>query len=153
MQFGLTASLNHPGGNLTGVVIFFFFGGKELRFCMNCCPMLPSSQCWSIRPTRFCRAPIRATQDAARSLGVQLHILRASTAGEIDAVFASLVKLRARALVVGDDPYFLDQRAQVLALAARHAVPTISGWREFPVAGGLMSYGGDRADAYRQVGL
>jgi putative tryptophan/tyrosine transport system substrate-binding protein len=95
----------------------------------------------------------RATQDAARSLGVQLHILRASTAGEIDAVFASLVKLRARALVVGDDSYFINQRAQIMALAALHAVPTISGWREFPVVGGLMSYGTDLADAYRQVGI
>jgi putative tryptophan/tyrosine transport system substrate-binding protein len=94
----------------------------------------------------------RATQDA-RSLGVQLHILRASTAGEIDAAFASLAKLRARALVVSDDCYFLNQRAQVMALAARHAVPTISGRREFPVAGGLVSYGSDLADAYRQVGL
>jgi putative ABC transport system substrate-binding protein len=67
----------------------------------------------------------RATQDAARSLGVQLHILRASTAGEIDAAFASLVKLRARALVVGDDSYFINQRAQIIALAALHAIPTI----------------------------
>jgi putative ABC transport system substrate-binding protein len=95
----------------------------------------------------------RATQDAARSLGVQLHILRASTAGEIDAAFASLVKLRARALVVGDDSYFINQRAQIMALAALHAVPTISGWREFAAAGGLMSYGTDLADAYRQAGL
>jgi putative tryptophan/tyrosine transport system substrate-binding protein len=95
----------------------------------------------------------RATQDAAHSLGVELHILRASTAEEIDAAFASLVKLRARALVVGDDSYFINQRAQIMALAARHAVPTISGWREFPVAGGLMSYGSDLADAYHQAGL
>ena len=95
----------------------------------------------------------RATQDAARSLGVELHILRASTAGEIDAAFASLAKLRARALVVSDDSYFINQRAQIMALAARDAVPTISGWRAFPVAGGLMSYGTDLADAYRQVGL
>ena len=115
--------------------------------------MQPSSQCWSIRPTRLSSPKSRATQDAARSLGVQLHILRASTAGEIDAAFASLVKLRARALVVGDDSYFINQRAQIMALAALHAVPTISGWREFPMAGGLMSYGTHLADAYRQVGL
>ena len=95
----------------------------------------------------------RATQDAARSLGVQLHVLRASTAGEIDAAFASLVKLRARALVVDDDSYFINHFAQIIALGARYAVPTIAGWRDFAVAGGLMSYGSDLANTYRQVGL
>jgi putative tryptophan/tyrosine transport system substrate-binding protein len=154
VQFGLTASLNHPGGNLTGVVILSAdLAAKKLEVLHE---LLPDAAVVAmlVNPTNPIVEPeLRATQDAARSLGVQLHILRASTAGEIDAAFASLVKLRALALVVGDDSYFLDQRAQVMALATRHAVPTISGWREFPVAGGLMSYGGDRADAYRQVGL
>jgi putative tryptophan/tyrosine transport system substrate-binding protein len=111
------------------------------------------SQCWSNPANPVVEPESRAAQDAARSLGVELHILRASTAGEIDAAFASLAKLRARALVVSDDSYFINQRAQIMALAARDAVPTISGWRAFPVAGGLMSYGTDLADAYRQVGL
>ena len=154
VQFGLAASLSRPGGNLTGVALLSTdLAAKRLEILHE---LLPDAAVVAmlVNPTNPIVEPeLRATQDAARSLGVQLHILRASTAGEIDAAFASLVKLRALALVVGDDSYFLDQRAQVMALATRHAVPTISGWREFPVAGGLMSYGGDRADAYRQVGL
>ena len=152
VQFGLAASLSHPGGNLTGVAMFNL-SAKKLEVLHE---LLPDAAVVAVlvNPTNPIVEPeSRATQDAARSLGVQLHILRASTAGEIDAAFASLVKLRARALVVGDDPYFFNQRAQIMALAARDAVPTISGWREFPMAGGLMSYGSDVADAYRQVGL
>ena len=154
VQFGLAASLSRPGGNLTGVVILSAdLAAKKLEVLHE---LLPDAAVVAmlVNPANPIVEPeSRATQDAARSLGVQLHILRASTAEEIDAAFASLVKLRARALVVGDDSYFIDQRAQIMALAARHAVPTISGWREFPVAGGLMSYGTDLADAYRQVGL
>ena len=154
VQFGLAASLSRPGGNLTGVgVLSVDLAAKKLEVLHE---LLPDAAVVAmlVNPANPIVEPeSRATQDAARSLGVQLHILRASTAGEIDAAFASLVKLRARALVVGDDPYFFNQRAQIMALAARDAVPTISGWREFPVAGGLMSYGSDLADAYRQVGL
>ena len=154
VQFGLAASLSRPGGNLTGVgILSGDLAAKKLEVLHE---LLPDAAVVAmlVNPTNPVVEPkSRAAQDAARSLGVQLHILRASTAGEIDAAFASLVKLRARALVVGDDPYFFDPRAQIMALAARDAVPTISGWRAFPVAGGLMSYGSDLADAYRQVGL
>ena len=154
VQFGLAASLSRPGGNLTGVVnLSADLAAKKLEILHE---LLPDAAVVAmlVNPANPIVEPeLRAAQDAARSLGVQLHILRASTAGEIDAAFASLVKLRARALVVGDDSYFVNQRAQIMALAARHAVPTISGWREFPAAGGLMSYGSDLADAYRQVGL
>jgi putative tryptophan/tyrosine transport system substrate-binding protein len=154
VQFGLAASLRRPGGNLTGVVILSAdLAAKKLEILHE---LLPDAAVVAmlVNPANPIVEPeSRATQDAARSLGVQLHILRASTAGEIDAVFASLVKLRARALVVGDDSYFINQRAQIMALPALHAVPTISGWREFPVVGGLMSYGTDLADAYRQVGI
>jgi putative ABC transport system substrate-binding protein len=154
VQFGLAASLSRPGGNLTGVVILSAdLAAKKLEILHE---LLPDAAVVAmlVNPANPIVEPeSRATQDAARSLGVQLHILRASTAGEIDAAFASLVKLRARALVVGDDSYFINQRAQIMALAALHAVPTISGWREFAAAGGLMSYGTDLADAYRQAGL
>jgi putative ABC transport system substrate-binding protein len=153
VQFGLAASLSRPGGNLTGVVILSAdLAAKKLEILHE---LLPDAAVVAmlVNPANPIVEPeSRATQDAARSLGVQLHILRASTAGEIDAG-ASLVKLRARALVVGDDSYFINQRAQIIALAALHAIPTISGWREFAAAGGLMSYGTDLADAYRQAGL
>ena len=95
----------------------------------------------------------RGVRDAARSLGLQLHVLNASTESEIDTAFRTLVELRAGALVVSVDPFLNNQRAQLVALAARHAVPAIYGVREFATAGGLMSYGTDLADAYRQSGI
>ena len=95
----------------------------------------------------------KGVRDAARSLGLQLHVLDASTEGEIDAAFEKLIELRAGGLVVSVDPFLTNQRAQIVALAARHAVPAIYGVREFAAAGGLMSYGTDLADAYRQIGI
>jgi putative tryptophan/tyrosine transport system substrate-binding protein len=92
-------------------------------------------------------------QVAARSLGLQLHVLSASTPSEIDTAFGTLVDLRAGAFVVSTDPLFTNQRAQIVALAARHAVPAIYGWREVTAAGGLMSYGTDLVDTYRQTGV
>jgi putative tryptophan/tyrosine transport system substrate-binding protein len=154
VQFGLAASLSRPGGNLTGVTVLSAdLAAKRLEVLHELLPdaavvaMLVNPANPTVEPDS------RATQDAARSLGVQLHVLRASTAGEIDAAFASLVKLRARALVVGDDNYFINKFAQIIALGARYAVPMIAGWRDFAVAGGLMSYGSDLADIYRQSGL
>jgi putative ABC transport system substrate-binding protein len=90
-------------------------------------------------------------QDAARFLGLQAHILRARTPSEIDAAFQALIELQAGALLVGGDALFTNQRTQVVALAARHAVPAIYQWREFAVAGGLMSYGTNIIDGYRLV--
>jgi hypothetical protein len=120
VQFGLAASHSRPGGNLTGLAILSAdLAAKKLEVLHELLPdasvvaMLVNPANPSVEPES------KATQDAARSLGVQFHILRASTAGEIDAAFASLAKLRARALVVSDDSYFLNQRAQVKALAAR----------------------------------
>ena len=92
-------------------------------------------------------------RDAARSLGLQLHVLDASTEGEIDVAFEKLIELRAGGLVVIVDPFLNSQRAQIVALAARHAVPAIYGLREFAAGGGLMSYGTDLTDVYRQVGI
>ena len=92
-------------------------------------------------------------QDVARFLGLEPHFLPASTASEIEATFETLVGLRAGALVVSVDPFFTTQRAQIVALAARHAVPAIYVWRGITAAGGLMSYGPDYADSYRQLGL
>jgi ABC-type uncharacterized transport system substrate-binding protein len=92
-------------------------------------------------------------QAAARSLGLQLHVLHASSERDLDAAFATLLQLRAGALIVGADAFFVNQSEQLAALALRHGVPTISLIREFAAAGGLMSYGGDLADAFRVMGV
>ena len=96
---------------------------------------------------------MRDVQEAARAKGVQLPILKAGTESEIDAAFASLVQLQAGALLVGADPFFDSRREQLVALAARHAVPAIYEWREFAAAGGLISYGPSLTAVYRQVGI
>ena len=96
---------------------------------------------------------MRAVQEAARAKGVQLHILKASTESEIDAAFASLVQRQAGALVVSADPFFNSRREQIVALAARHAVPAIYEFREFAAAGGLISYGASLTAIFRQVGI
>ena len=91
-------------------------------------------------------------QAAAGNIGLQLHLLQASTERDIEAAFATLLELRAGALLVGTDPFFNSRSDQLARLGVRHAMPTIFQFREFAVAGGLMSYGGSITDAYRQVG-
>jgi putative ABC transport system substrate-binding protein len=91
-------------------------------------------------------------QEAARAKGVQLPVVKAGTEGEIDAVFAFLIQLHVGALVVASDSFFAFRREQIVALAARHSVPTIYDWREFPVSGGLISYGISFTDSFRQLG-
>jgi putative ABC transport system substrate-binding protein len=95
----------------------------------------------------------RDLQAAARTLGLQLHVLHASTERDFDAVFASLPRLRAGALIIGSDPFFNSRSQQLVALASRHAMPTMYPFREYAVAGGLISYGNSFADAHREVGV
>jgi putative ABC transport system substrate-binding protein len=95
----------------------------------------------------------RDVLEAARAKGLQLHILKASTEGEFDTTFASLVRLHADAIIVSPDPFFSREREQLIALAARNAVPAIYAWREFVAAGGLVSYGPSLAATFRQVGI
>ena len=92
-------------------------------------------------------------QAAARTLGLELHVLNASTERDFDAVFAKLIQLRAGGLVIGADPFFTGRSEQLAALAVRHAVPTVFENREFAAAGGLMSYGADITDSYRLAGV
>jgi putative ABC transport system substrate-binding protein len=92
-------------------------------------------------------------QEAARAIGLQLVVLTATTAGEIDTAFTAMVQNRVGALLVGSDPFFLNRRERIIALAAQHAIPTIYAGREAAVADGLMSYGNSLADAYRRAGI
>jgi putative tryptophan/tyrosine transport system substrate-binding protein len=92
-------------------------------------------------------------QEAAAAIGQQIHILLASDESEIDAAFATAVQLRAGAMVVSSDPFFNSQRDKIVALAARYSIPAIYEWREYALAGGLMSYGTNISDGYRQAGV
>lgn len=154
VQFGIVASLNHPGGNITGAVnLGVELTAKRLQLLHE---LLPKASVFAllVNPANAAGEPAaRKLQDAALSLGLQVHTLRASTASEIDTAFRTFVKLGARGLLVYGDPFFTNQRAQIVALAARHAVPAIYEWRLFPTAGGLMSYGSDLADSYRLAGV
>src|SRR3954468_11966775 len=96
---------------------------------------------------------VREVQEVARTKGVQLQVLKASTADEIDAAFAAVAQLRAGALVIGADPLFDTRVKQLVAPAASHAIPTIDRWRQFPDYGGLISYGTNGPDIWRQLGL
>jgi putative ABC transport system substrate-binding protein len=108
-----------------------------------------------VNPTYVVQSEIlsRDVQAAARSVGLEIHILRASTENDLDAVFASLSQLRVGALVIGADAFFNSRSEQLAALALRYAVPAIYQYRPFAAAGGLMSYGGNIAESYRQVGV
>jgi putative tryptophan/tyrosine transport system substrate-binding protein len=155
IEFDLIASLNRPGGNITGVAILTAeLAAKRLELLHE---LVPTAAVIAllVNPTdpAATESETRNLQDAVRSLGLQLHILPASTPNEIDSAFETLVELRAGALVVSTDPLFTNQRAQIVALAASHAVPAIYVWREFATAGGLISYGTDLTDTYRQLGI
>jgi putative tryptophan/tyrosine transport system substrate-binding protein len=151
---GLVISLARPAANLTGVSLFTAeLMPKRLELLSELVPQAKAIALL-VNPNNPNTEPmIRDVQEAARAKGVQLPILKASTVDEIDTAFASLIQLHVGGLVVGTDPFFNNRREQLVALAARHAVPAIYEWREFAVAGGLISYGSSLAAAYRQVGI
>src|SRR5208282_6266283 len=155
VQSGLVASLNRPGGNITGVSLLSAeLAGKRLDLLHQ---LLPTAAVVAllVNPTNLSNyeQETRGVADAARAIGLEAHVLPASTPSEIDAAFGALVDLRAAALVVAGDRLFTTQRSQIVALAARHTVPAIYIYREFAEAGGLMSYGADLADSYRLAGV
>jgi ABC-type uncharacterized transport system substrate-binding protein len=151
---GLVMSLNRPGGNATGVYIFQqVLEGKRLGLLRE---LVPTTALIGVllNPTNAnFQTQLRGVQDAARALGQQVSILSANTEREIDVAFATAAEAHAGGLLVGSDPFFNNERDQVVALAARHAIPAIYEGREFVMAGGLASYGTSLADAYRQAGI
>ena len=153
VEVGLVASLNRPGGNLTGVTnLNAEVGPKRLELLRE---LLPAATIVAVlvNPTSpLLPRPFRDLQAAASTLGLQLHVLHASTEHDFDTVFATLVQLRADALVIGPDLFFNARSEQLAALSLRHAMPAIYQYREFAAAGGLMSYGGDETEYYRLVG-
>jgi len=151
---GLVASLNRPGGNLTGITILAVeLDSKRLELL---CALAPAARVVAAlaNPNRSdFEKQTRDVQSTAVALGRELVILRAGNEREIDAAFAKLSERGAGALVVLADPYFTSRREQIVARAAHHGVPAIYQWREFALAGGLMSYGPSIVDAYRQAGI
>jgi putative ABC transport system substrate-binding protein len=150
---GLVASLARPGGNLTGVTaIMTELMPKRVELLSELVPQARVIALLVNPNSPFAEPNMRDAREAARAKGVQLHILKAGTESEIDAAFASLVQLQARALVVGTDGFFGSRREQLVALASRHSVPAIYDVREFGAAGGLISYGTSLTGMYRQAG-
>jgi len=152
---GLVASLAHPGGNITGVTnlnVELFKKCFELMYSLT---SPASTIAVLVNPANVAQAATeRATvQDAAHALGARLMILDASSPRDIESTFEVLVGQRVGGLVVSDEIFFLSQRDRLVELAVRYAVPTIYAYREFPLAGGLMSYGTDILDGYRLAGI
>jgi putative ABC transport system substrate-binding protein len=149
----LVTSLARPGGNLTGVSFLVVkLNSKRFELLSELVPRARVIALLVNPNSPNTERMAREVQEAARAKGVQLAILKASTETEIDAAFASLVELRAGALLVGNNPFFTSRREQLVMLASRHAVPAIYEWREFAAAGGLISYGPSLTAAYRLVG-
>jgi putative ABC transport system substrate-binding protein len=154
VELGLVASLNRPGGNVTGVTALNVeIGPKRLELLHE---LVPTARIIAllVNPTNpNAEALSREVQAAALVLGLQLHVLHASTERDFDTAFATLVQLRAGGLVIATDGFFIGRSEQLAAQVLRHAVPAIFAYREFAAAGGLMSYGGDLSDQYRLVGV
>jgi putative tryptophan/tyrosine transport system substrate-binding protein len=152
---GLVTSLARPGGNVTGITnINTELVSKRLELLRE---LVPKASVFAllVNPTspEITEAVSKDLQSTTRTLGLQLHILNASTERDFDTVFAMLRQLRAGALVIAPDAFFISQNEQLGALTARHGVPAITQFREFAAGGGLMSYGGSLSEPTRQVGL
>ena len=154
VEFGLVASLNHPGGNLTGITsLNVEVEPKRLELLHELVPAA-ASVAVLVNPTSIiAETQSKNLQAAARTLGVQLHILHASTDSDFETVFATLAQLRVGGLVIAGDVFFNNRTEQLASLAVRHAVPTIFQFREFTAAGGLMSYGPSFTDSYHLAGV
>jgi putative ABC transport system substrate-binding protein len=150
---GLVASLNRPGGNVTGVSFLAgLLGPKRLEMLRQLVPTAATIAILVGTDTLEARIERRDVELAAQALGQQLIVAPVTSEGELDGAFTSIVERGAKALLVGSGPLLTSNREQIVALAARHALPAIYGLREFVVAGGLMSYGASLVEAYRQAG-
>ena len=155
VQLGLVASLDHPGGNVTGVTqLSAEVAPKRVELAHE---LVPKATVFAllVNPTNSAQTDIltKASQAAAETLGLKLDILHASTAAELDDAFAAFLHMQAGALVMGTDSFFSGQSENLAALALRHAVPAIYEYRPFVAAGGLASYGGSITDSYRLAGV
>jgi putative ABC transport system substrate-binding protein len=154
VKAGLVASFNRPGGNATGASFLVnIMGAKRIELLHETVPKVAEIG-FLVNPTNAnVESETREAEEAARALGLKLHVLRAGTESEIDAAFAALIEQHAGGLLVESDPFFMSRREKLVALAARHALPAIYAFREYAATGGLMSYGTSLSDGYRQMGV
>src|SRR5262249_40318213 len=151
---GLVISLARPGGNLTGFSnLFVELHPKRLELLTQLIPQVRVIALLAHPTGPSAERIIREMKEAAHAREVQLSVLKAGTESEIDAAFASLAELRAGGMVVAGDAFFANRREQLVALASRHAVPAIYMWSHFVASGGLMSYGIDNINMFRQAGV
>jgi putative ABC transport system substrate-binding protein len=155
VRLGLVASLARPGGNLTGLNIFSGeLAAKRLELLRELVPTaIRVAVLVNPAEAMTTESTLRDVEAAASAIDLKIQALNASTSGEIDAAFATFVRERPDALFVGNDPFFTSRRVQLANLAARHAVPMTSGTREIAEVGGLMSYGSNIPNAWRQLGV
>jgi len=155
VKLGLVASLNRPGGNATGISDFGVeIAAKRLGLLHE---LLPTATRFGVlvNPDNpyLTESFVTELQTAASAIERQIEVVTASTNGDIDTAFATLIKKRADALLISPDPLFFTRRVQLITLAVRHALPALYHRRELPEAGGLMSYGSDLSDQFRQTGV
>ena len=155
IQLGLVASLSRPGGNVTGVTsLAVEVAQKRLELLHQ---LFPTARIMAllVNPAEPTIAKVTANEVlmAARTFGLEVHVLNASSERDFDEVFAKLMQLKASALVISGGPFFVSHREQLAALTLRHAVPAVFPYREFAAAGGLLSYGSDITDSYRLAGI
>jgi putative ABC transport system substrate-binding protein len=154
VRFGLVASLNRPGGNITGMsTLVPELTGKTIEILRE---MVPAAAviAYLINPSNPTSAILsKEALDAASSLGIKIHVLNASTVDQLDEAFASSAKQRPDALVVLGEPFFDSQRTKIVALSARYGLAGCYPWREYVLEGGLLSYGTNLPDSYRQAGV
>jgi putative ABC transport system substrate-binding protein len=154
VKFGLVSSLNRPGGNVTGVSLFaYLLDAKRVELMHELVPSAATIALLANPNSPQADAQFADVEAASRTFGQQVVILKASSDSDIDQAFAALSQRRVSALLVSADPFLLSRRNQIVALVARHNVPAMYEWRQFAEADGLMSYGVDLVDAYRQAGV
>jgi putative tryptophan/tyrosine transport system substrate-binding protein len=154
IRAGLVASLNWPGGNLTGVILSPGpLPSKRLQLLRELMPTIESVGLLINLNSQVAEADDATMQEAARAMGLRFMVTRAVVERDFETVFATFVHERAGALVVNTDAFFGSRRDQIVALAARHAIPAIYPYRQYALAGGLMSYEANLSDAYHQVGV
>ena len=154
VDLGLVTSPARPGGNITGVAMLqVALVAKRLDLLHKLIPAARGIGLLTNPTNPYGEAEQREVQAAARALGLELYIASAKDQDEIDASFQDLISQGARAIAIGADSVYVNQRSQIAALATRHAIPAIAQWREYPSVGGLMSYGNNIPDAYRLTGV